>query len=1042
MFNTTLPIDQKQIEISASLAENQLTIIETPTGSGKTMRLPFWAHQLSGLKVHCLVPRVVMAKEAAKGAVITTWGDSSQVGFATGRGDKFGRNAKVVYMTEGSFIQRDIAKKLPKGSFVLIDEVHEQGAMTEALLVQAKAWIGMGLKVVLMSATLDVSKYQLFYANDGISVGVVSLPPKERPYQLDIQTVDNPLTAIAQVAANGGRCLVGVEGKATLDRYMSDLKNELKRLGSNIPVYPFHGELEQEDQDLPLKRKGAMIVVATNVLQSGVTIKGLSHGYFNGVGNRIEVANGKRALKQYQLSQAEMTQWFGRIGRTCEGIIFQDFAQAAAFGQRDAMPTAEVLRVPLEETMLMFQSIGLDIKTNRCLNQPLGSSIESAETMLIQLECLDSNGLLTELGRSVFYQGVGLRGGIIQIKGKEMGLENTSKKLACLVSDGNPFRKVDYSDYNAVINGLEWSDHMSWIAIIDLFCRKYGYKVSMLDSTLFKMECEDNGVFRKALKPLMKRWSFIDGESTDVIVDSKDLKSTVQAIFKAAFADSLVKKEYGSWTIDGLYPKMANSSICQLNTAETIVGSITIIPTSRGSLTLLEGVTVVEDIEAKERISNPSFDYTTKEVVQYKETTIDGTVMSREKLDVVFSEDIAKVLLNYMTSIEEFSDINRNNLEVAKELNRLALLSGGLVEPIDYSTWLLAQLIEIQAVGRMEVICDLPLLTLELSNFVSEADVVSIEADSPLEMDGVSIEYRKDSEEYYVEFILNDNISLEDIGNLFTEWIDGRKIVYKFNGYRCASIEDVKERFNRNLNDAFERLQYDSKRFNTTDVVVLAEPKLWMGGTAFQGLKIYSDYGKVLETKWFKTELEATESIAEMDVVLEKWANEAKEDALNNYNRQHEDDYFYSIEELDMEIKSVEVDGFTFFTGYVVAPRALNVCYIKQAALTTEEIEAARDTSSNIKFRALLDEITSFKYSEEYEDVENYAQNNRKGRLMSDIQSYLDRAANEAYDMSELAYEYFNEAKKLYASIESDYSEEKIANSPFAAAFAKLKLKK
>lgn len=599
-YSIALPINSKENDIRQSLVNNQLTIIETPTGSGKTMRVPYLAHLISNKRVHCLVPRVVMAKEAVKGAKITTWNQlwcrGNEVGYATGRGDNFHRkNAQCIYMTEGSFIQRGIANRLAKGSFILIDEVHEQGARTEGLLVQAKSWIEQGLKVVLMSATLDVGKYENFYRKDGISVGVVSLPPKARPFPLEFQTVESPLKAIAQAAVDGGRCLVGVEGKGTLAQSISKLKGYLRDFSLDVPVFPFHGQLEQEELDKPLKHKGAMIVVATNVLQSGVTINGLSHGYFNGLGNRIETNAGRRALKLYDLSQAELTQWFGRIGRTCEGVIFQSEYEANKFSEREEMPTAEILRSPLEETVLMFQSMGMDLKSAGCLNQPKEDSIETAEELLKKLNCLDDENKITQLGKDVFYRGVGLRGGVIEIMGEQFGIANTAKKIATLLGGNHPFRKARYSKYQAIIDGLQWSDHMAWVAILDDIVARYGYSVKSMDKPMFIEESEENGLFRKSLFPLMKSWKYIDKDSEDAVFDKKLVKDAVQKIFKSAYADALVEKSYGSWkTPEGLYPRMANSTQTDISDAECIVGDINIIPTRRGSLTLLEGVTIVK----------------------------------------------------------------------------------------------------------------------------------------------------------------------------------------------------------------------------------------------------------------------------------------------------------------------------------------------------------------------------------------------------------------------------------------------------------------
>lgn len=585
-----LPIDQKMEAIKDSFRKNQITIIETPTGSGKTMRSPFWAHLVSNKKVHCLVPRVVMAKEAAKGAAITTWNTiwcrGREVGYATGRGDVFDkRHNKCLYMTEGSFIQRKVADNLPKGSFILIDEVHEQGSRTEALLVLAKEWAKKGLKIVLMSATMDVDKYKNFYTNGGFSVGTISLPPKERPYPLEGITVGNPLGSIVDAAKDGGRCLIGVEGKAEIAKVISDISYRLKG-NTDVKVFPFHGELEKEDIEKPLNHKGAMIVVATNVLQSGVTIEGLTHGYFNGKGKRIETVAGRSALKSYDLSKAEMTQWFGRIGRTCKGVIFQSENEKSLWENREGMPTPEILRTPLEETLLMFKNLGLDISETKTLNQPPKVNINLAEKMLRSLKLCTEDGGITDLGRDVFFQGVGLRAGIVQVLGKKLGLENTTKKVAALMQK-HPFRKANYSHYRELIKGYEWSDYMAWITIIDDICSRFGYKVKSMDRELFRKETEGNDLFRRALVPLMRAWMYIDDESSDEVKTPSEVKSTFQGIMKAAYADTLIKKEYGSlYTEDDIFLRTANSS---QNTLEGTIfcGDIISIQTRRGVMNLL-----------------------------------------------------------------------------------------------------------------------------------------------------------------------------------------------------------------------------------------------------------------------------------------------------------------------------------------------------------------------------------------------------------------------------------------------------------------------
>lgn len=597
-----LPIDQISVEVKHSLKTNQITIIETPTGSGKTMRLPYWVNQITSKVCYCLVPRVVMAKQALEGAkkvsFCETWHTGKEVAFATGKGDFGHHSAKVIYMTEGSFIARGIANKMVAGQYLLVDEVHEQGANTEAILIMAKELAARGVNIVLMSATIDAQKYINYF--DGFKVGHIALPPKERPFPLTFEVVENPLKDIAVAAYQGGRCLIGVEGKMAIEKTIAALNKIFQTMGIAVPIFPFHAEMEDEEQDLVLKYKGSMIVVATNVLQSGVTITGLNYGWFNGLGNRKEIVKGRAAIKEYELSKAEMTQWFGRIGRTENGTILWTKEEAEKFQKRDGMTTPEILRIPLEETVLMFQSIGLNLNQVQCLNQPTQKVINDSEFLLAQLGCLDSLGIITELGREVFKQGVGLRGGLIQVYGDKFGLPNLVRKMALMVGDNHPFRKVQYGKFRNIIKDLDYCDLLAWVRIIETYIEKYveasDKKFKIVDFELFKQDCEENGLFRKTLTSLMKQFIRIDNEGhIDQVLSPTDLKTAIQRIFKASFEDTLISRDWGSWkTPEGLYPRVADNSLIDEYAAKTIVGEITIIPTPRGSLTLLSGNTIID----------------------------------------------------------------------------------------------------------------------------------------------------------------------------------------------------------------------------------------------------------------------------------------------------------------------------------------------------------------------------------------------------------------------------------------------------------------
>lgn len=500
-------IEKIKSEVIASLKNNQVTIISTPTSSGKTMSVPAWAAEISGSKVYCLVPRVIMARQASVGASLLVFKNEYDVGYMTGRGDVFGK--KVIYATEGSYIARKIGEKSFAGSILCIDEVHEQGAITEAALHLAKDWIRKGMKLAVLSATMDCGKYADYYSE--FSTQIITLPETERKFQLEFETVSNPLKAIAEAAMSGERCLVGVEGKGEIEKAIKDLQFFIPN--NEVPIFPFHAEMENEDQDMAINYKGAAIYVATNVLQSGITIPFLSRGYFNGKGKRIEDKRGIATLCRYSLSQAEMTQWFGRIARDCKGLIYQTTYEAQEFQYREKMPTAEIQLIPLEDIMLQFFAYDIDMETAELLNKPSMKNIKSAKKTLEKLLLIRDNEL-TSYGKSVIAKGAGVRGGILVNAGETLGIENTMRKIQAIQYIGHPFRETpayffkNYNDYN-------YSDYIVWLKAIEDVIMEYGYKVSSLDYERFKEEMEKVNVFRRNLTKLMKAFQKIDEECTD-----------------------------------------------------------------------------------------------------------------------------------------------------------------------------------------------------------------------------------------------------------------------------------------------------------------------------------------------------------------------------------------------------------------------------------------------------------------------------------------------------------------------------------------------
>lgn len=597
MDETKFPISAVKNEIFDSFQENQITIISTPTSSGKSMLVPYYAFQYTAKQVYCTVPRRILATEGMRSS--NDIHGENFAGYIHGEGEE-NIDSSVCYITEGSFIMRDIASNVPNDSIICFDEVHEQGKILETLLYAAIDYAKKGLKIILMSATLDIPKYKGYYEKRGISVGVVKLEGSERMFDLEYDIIDSPEKSVMIAAKNGGRVLVGLSGKEEIDRFSYEVSKGFKG-----KIFHIHGEVELEEQEEALAYEGSCVYICTNMVQSGITIKGLTHGYFDGYGKRIQLEKGENKLVRYRLSKSEMKQWYGRLGRVCHGVIFVKSQKDIDLDDRDEMPTPEILRTSLEDSILFFAYIGLRMIDCVLLNKPPKAHILLGLQMLKKLKCADENGDINSYGLSVVSEGQGVRGGIAVIDGRNKGIENLAKKVA-LVSQYRPFlnKNGDIStstEYIEEILGEDYdrckhSDILLQIKIVEYFIRKYcvinerkrGYVVVEESSEEFKKECEKASFFRRTLQNVIYNFYDIDKESEDVL----DGFEYINDVIKEMYADCITDAYHGK-VFDGKnFRKIGTSSkAIQLVQMNAVGNFVCIEDSKKKTVYLIENVT-------------------------------------------------------------------------------------------------------------------------------------------------------------------------------------------------------------------------------------------------------------------------------------------------------------------------------------------------------------------------------------------------------------------------------------------------------------------
>lgn len=494
----TLKIHSILSTILNSVKNGKVTIVSTPTGSGKTLAVPIsLAHCFEG-RVFVTVPRVLLAKQAMLSVIKLILGEklAHHVGCITGKFST-NANANLVFCTERSFLNR--ISPLKVSDILVVDEIHEQGINTEEVIYQARQHAAKGGRVVLMSATMDCNKYANYFGVENCNI--IELPETERQFATTtiVCSPDNYLEKVVEIV---GITLIGVAGKADIER--ETLK--LRQLGYKAPIFPLHSEIEEhEEKDiLVATAKGVpCTIIATSVAMSGITFENLSTVVPPIYGKRI--VDGK--LCDYVLSLAEAKQWAGRVGRTSNGVILKIDSNI----EREANPLPEILRVSLIETVLSFLGNNVDLRNIQLLNQPSSEKIELAFSIL-EKSGLISDSTLTEKGKFISKLGEGVLTGSLLYEGKKLGIPAFAMKVAAVISNGNPLRKMSYRSKCVELNKdiANYSEHYTVVTVIE--------NDEMLLPT-FNMSlnefCKQNNIFYKGVSKLRKDFKRIDREYED-----------------------------------------------------------------------------------------------------------------------------------------------------------------------------------------------------------------------------------------------------------------------------------------------------------------------------------------------------------------------------------------------------------------------------------------------------------------------------------------------------------------------------------------------
>lgn len=337
---TKFPAYEKAKEIISAVDENQVILITSGTGSGKTVLLPKYVlHSLGyNKKVAVTLPKQMIAESAAEFAAKTLDVKiGEEVGYKFKGSDKKAYSDKtlLLFATDGTIVAKLMNDPtLSEFDGVLIDEAHERKVQIDFLLYLLREVCKMrpSFKLVIMSATVNEKLFSKYFENFNF-------------IHFDIGTKTNyPINSIflptpidpKDIVLEGLKIIKKIKNsneKGDILFFVTSIQETIDACGkvlnendSDYCIEVFAGmdskrqEIAQNINDTN-KRK---IIVATNVAESSLTISDIKFVIDSGyeLTSYYDIELKSKVLVKKLITQAQAKQRMGRTGRTGVGTCY------------------------------------------------------------------------------------------------------------------------------------------------------------------------------------------------------------------------------------------------------------------------------------------------------------------------------------------------------------------------------------------------------------------------------------------------------------------------------------------------------------------------------------------------------------------------------------------------------------------------------------------------------------------------------------------------------------------------------------------------
>lgn len=452
------------------LAENHdVFAICAPTGSGKSTQVPqiLWE---SGYKKIIIVEetRVATNRLAIRTSDEIGTPLGTVVGFKNGYEKAFSDETEILYTTETTELMNEFHSTFRhfEDCIVILDEAQNGSIPSETIMAWFKKKIdeGQRVKLILMSATMEINKISAFFGN----IPVLNVPGRLFEIKEFYRRSNDLIPTIVELVKLQRHVLVFAAGKQEIDQIMDDVKKQ----NLNVNLLRLHGDLPLAEQQQVFNDPIIpTVVVATNIAQTSLTIPYIDAVVDSGMERRMQKIDGLETLAVGVISKSDYIQRCGRAGRTKPGIYV--WCNDVSINDLEEYPLPDIYTGSIHQIVLQLASINVDARDINFLHQPPIEKIETAQKTLRMLGAFDENNQITDCGRIMAKLPVSVRYARMIVEGQKRDVLDDMVTIAALAEFGGIKASKAYSgSFSKEVYYKDFSDETKSDMLAELDCFK------------------------------------------------------------------------------------------------------------------------------------------------------------------------------------------------------------------------------------------------------------------------------------------------------------------------------------------------------------------------------------------------------------------------------------------------------------------------------------------------------------------------------------------------------------------------------------------